>query len=143
MMIQASDELVRIDDSYKQQIEDAGDYLRRLQGERQKLLNDEAIRLAGFRVGQRVRTKKQQYEITKITGYLFTISGISPHLSIEYTGRQVLASGALGARQKKIFEFEAVEGAQMPEKVSEAVSEAENGSEQVGNQRKQGNKENG
>lgn len=110
MMIEAPKELVDAVAAYKQRIDDAENELIRLRGERQELLDAEAAKLAEFKAGQKVRNNKHRYQITKITGWLYTfsagsLSNLPPQLSIEYHGRLIKADGMLGEREKQIHDL--------------------------------------
>ena len=92
MMVEAPKELIDAVMVYVRHIDAAENELARLRGERQELLDAEAAKLAEFKVGQKVRNNKHRYQVTKITGWLFTFSAgslnsLPPQLSIEYHGR--------------------------------------------------------
>lgn len=105
MMVQASEELIKIAEDYTREINETENELARLRGERQERFNAEAQQRAEFKVGQRVRNNKHRYEITKITGWLarYDSMGLPPQLTIEYHGRLVKVDGSLGEREKQIF----------------------------------------
>jgi hypothetical protein len=98
-----------------EQIRSFEDQIAVLQANRRKLLNNAALAIAEFQVGQRVLNtfNKRIYEIDEIKGeYVdyraLNITNVPARLYVNYYGRQVKANGSLSERTKQLFNIETV-----------------------------------
>lgn len=100
----ASEELVKSVGALDSRIETLTDELNTLRGERQSLINQAAMNIATFTVGQDVQQYRHVYRITRIEGEDVKYGESPMRIYARYFGKRIKKDGSLfEGREKHLY----------------------------------------